>query len=217
MRTHLVTSALATLASAILATVVVAQGGPSLPVHVEPQSKLWLEGNSTMHEFTCRTNDIQATVEIDPGYRYAAAATRAHPFNSVDVQIPVRSLKCGKDKMDENMYKTLRADEFTDIHYTLRSYTVEEGTAEGDSMVVVAVGTLTIAGQEREVTMKVSTDTEPNGAVRAHGALTLLMTDFGIKPPKFMLGTLKVDNKIRIGFDLHVTSTGAVAEALGLR
>ncbi len=217
MRTRFVATAIATLATALLAGPIAAQGGPNIRVQVQPESKLWLDGNSTLHEFSCRTADIQATVAVDPAYRYADPASRTHPFNSVDVQIPVKSLKCGKDGIDKNMYKTLNADDFPLIRYTLKSYKVEPGTIAGDSMVVTAVGTLTISGQDREVTMKVNTQAQPDGAVRAQGTLSLLLTDFGIKPPKFMLGTLKVDNKIDIGFDLHVTSTGAVAEALGLR
>jgi len=40
--------------------------------------------------------------------------------------------------------------------------------------------------------------------IRAEGALPLLMTDFGVKPPTALLGTLRTANKITVKFSLFV-------------
>jgi hypothetical protein len=40
--------------------------------------------------------------------------------------------------------------------------------------------------------------------VKAEGELPLLMTDFGVKPPTALLGTLRTDNKITVKFSLLV-------------
>ena len=43
---------------------------------------------------------------------------------------------------------------------------------------------------------------EASGQLSVAGEKELLMTDFGIQPPKFMLGALKTDNRIVIRFSL---------------
>jgi hypothetical protein len=50
--------------------------------------------------------------------------------------------------------------------------------------------------------MKVNASRLSEGKVTAEGEQTLLMTDFGIKPPSFMLGTLKVGNEVKVKFNL---------------
>ena len=34
------------------------------------------------------------------------------------------------------------------------------------------------------------------------GTHEVRMTEFGLKPPKLMLGTMKVDEKIKVGFEI---------------
>ncbi len=46
-------------------------------------------------------------------------------------------------------------------------------------------------------------DIDTNGA-KLEGMITLLQKDYGIKPFKAMLGTLKIKNEINIGFDLSL-------------
>ena len=41
-----------------------------------------------------------------------------------------------------------------------------------------------------------------NGALVVSGTQELRMTEFGLQPPKLMLGTLKVDERIKVGFDV---------------
>lgn len=57
--------------------------------------------------------------------------------------------------------------------------------------------------------MLVKTDRGPDGNAKAAGTQSLLMTDFGIKPPVFMLGTLRTGNKIKY-FNGYVLSVALV-------
>jgi polyisoprenoid-binding protein YceI len=105
--------------------------------------------------------------------------------------------------MDNNLYKALKADDAPEISYILATFDVVPGT-EKDSFTVKAVGALTVAGTEKTVNMDVTAARLPDGGVRAEGALALLMTDFGVKPPTALLGTLRTDNKITVKFSLLV-------------
>jgi polyisoprenoid-binding protein YceI len=64
-----------------------------------------------------------------------------------------------------------------------------------------AVGMLQIGGVEREVTLALKT-AEAGANLSVKGELALLMTDYGITPPKAMLGMLKTDPKVTVTFEL---------------
>jgi hypothetical protein len=70
--------------------------------------------------------------------------------------------------------------------------------------VIAARGPLSVSGIERTVTLSVSTRQDPDGRVRARGAVRMLMTDFGVKPPIGLFGLIRSANEITVEFDLVV-------------
>ncbi|MGH7635185.1 MAG: hypothetical protein ACRENC_15725, partial [Gemmatimonadaceae bacterium] len=73
-------------------------------VAVAPDSKLWIDGTSTLHSWSCKADKIEASVELD---KTAAAELNSAPpkaLKRVEVKVPVKALKCGHDAMDNNLY-----------------------------------------------------------------------------------------------------------------
>jgi polyisoprenoid-binding protein YceI len=97
------------------------------------------------------------------------------------------------------MYKALKVKEFPDI--TFRLIRFEGGV---DPAALRAKGVLNIAGVEREVMLGLTT-TRDDVKFRVNGSLSLLMTDYGIAPPKAMLGMLKTDPKVTVTFETVLT------------
>ena len=189
--------------SALLAaaTVAGAQGASAIRLRLEPGSELTIAGTSNVHDFTCKTNKINAYVDVDPGYIKDLTKV-ARPIVSVKVNIAVKSLSCGKKQMDENMYKTLKADQNQIIRYTLSGYDILDGSST--AFAAKTTGTLTIMGKDKIIAMKIDAARFNEGKATAQGEETLLMTDFGIKPPSFMFGTMKVGNEIKVKFNLKL-------------
>jgi len=183
------------------ATVAGAQGASAIRLRLEPDTELSIEGTSNVHGFHCKTNKINAYIDVDPGYTKDLTKV-ARPIVSVKVNIAVKSLKCGNGKMDENMYNTLKADENQLIKYTLSGYDILDGSAS--AFAAKTTGTLTILGKDKIVAMKIDAARLNEGKATAQGEETLLMSDFGIKPPSFMFGTLKVGNEVKVKFNLNV-------------
>jgi polyisoprenoid-binding protein YceI len=181
------------------ATAAAAQGPSAVRLRLEPGSEVSVEGTSTMHAYHCTTNKIMAYVDVDPGYTKDLTKI-AKPIVSVKVNIVVNTLKCGNGTMDKNLYSTLNADKNPIITYTLSGYDILNGLSS--SFAANTKGTLKISGTERLVDMKVNASRLAEGKVTAEGEQSLLMTDFGIKPPSFMLGTLKVGNEVKVKFNL---------------
>ena len=178
-----------------------AQGASAIRLRLEPGSELSINGTSNVHDFHCKTNKINAYIDVDPAYTKDLTKV-ARPIVSVKVNIAVKSLSCGNRKMDENMYNTLKADQNQLIKYTLSGYDILNGSAT--AFAAKTNGTLTILGKDKIVAMKIDAARLNEGKATAQGEETLLMTDFGIKPPSFMFGTMKVGNEVKVKFDLKL-------------
>jgi len=195
-------TSLTSLALTALVAIAGSTHAQSVRLAVGPESKLWIEGGSNLHDWSCKASSIEAAIDVDEAF---VKTTTASPslLKKVEVKVPVRNLKCGNGKMDNNLYKALKADDTPQISYILATFDVVPGAAN-DSFTVKTVGALTVAGTERSVNLDVTASRLSDGSVRAEGALPLLMTDFGVKPPTALLGTLRTDNKITVKFSLLV-------------
>lgn len=199
---------LATMTLAIGASAAAAQG---LHMTIRPDSKLDLAGSSNVHDWACKTTAFVANVEVDTAFATHPFVQVAHPIGKVSVTIPVKTLKCGHGKMDDNMYKALNADQYPDIQYTLTSYTIDKATVTADTFVANTIGELTVAGKTIKVEIPLKTERTVGGAARGEGTVNLKMTDFGIKPPVALLGTLRTKDAITISFNVLLDRSVVVA------
>jgi len=170
-------------------------------VAVSPESKLWIEGTSTIHDWTCKATSLDAAIEVDAAAVQLAAAP-PKLLKKVLVKVPVKSLKCGHGGMDDNMYKALKADSDPQISYILASF--EPAGEEATEFILKTVGTLTIAGKANKLVMDVAAVRLPDGTVKATGTVPIKMTDFGIKPPTAVFGRIKAGDDIRVKFELSM-------------
>jgi len=178
-----------------------AQGASAVRLRLDPSSEVTIEGTSSMHAFHCKTNKIMAYVDVDPGYTKDLTKI-ARPIVSVKVNIVVRTLTCGNGTMDKNMYATLKADENPLIKYSMSAYDILDGSASPAAFVAKTTGTLTISGTEKVIAMNINAERLSDGKATAQAEQSILMTDFGIAPPSFMFGTLKVGNEVKVKFNL---------------
>ena len=178
-----------------------AQSANAIRLRLDPGSELSVEGTSSLHAWHCKTDKINAYLDVDPAYTKDLTKI-ARPIAAVKVNIVVKTLTCGNQQMDRNMYNTLKAEENQLVKYTLSGYDLLNGSVSPTSFAATTTGTLLIAGQEKSIEMKVSAERDGAGKAVARGEQTLLLTDFGIKPPTFMFGTLKVGNEVKVKFNL---------------
>ena len=178
---------------------------------VRPESKVTLAGSSNVHDWTCSTGSFNASIELDPIYQFRPLTSVAKPITKVVVTIPVRSLKCGHGKMDDNMYKALKADEFPEIRYVLETYEINKELTTAESFAAHTIGELTVAGKAAKIEIPIVAERKDGGAMKGEGTVKLLMTDFGIKPPVALLGTLRTKNEIEIKFQVLLDKAVVIA------
>jgi hypothetical protein len=110
------------------------------------------------------------------------------------------------------MLKALRADQNATITFRLDSYEVDAGATTADAFTTKAVGSLRIAGRERAIDLRVRSERVADGSVTAHGEREILMSDYGVNPPRMMLGTIRTGDKVVVKFNLNARPV-AVANA----
>ncbi len=161
-------------------------------------ARITIAGTSNIHDYTATTTDARVTrVQVAPAVAGAAFwddVQKPGGLEAFDISIPAATLKSSKDGLDKNMYKALKTKEHADITFSMTRL-------EGAPGALQAIGTLRVAGVERQVTLPLKT-TRKGANLAVTGELDVLMTDYGIAPPKAMMGMVKADPKIKITFEV---------------
>ena len=170
--------------------------------------RVTIAGTSNVHDYKATTTILRIT-KVQLASTVAANAPwdeviKPGALEAFEIAIAAHTLKSGKEGLDKNMYKALNTAQHPDI--TFRLLKIEPGAAAGS---LKAAGLLKIAGTERDVTLDLKT--EPKDATLiVRGELPIVMTDYGVKPPKAMLGVIKTNPKVTVTFEIVLAPADAV-------
>jgi polyisoprenoid-binding protein YceI len=101
--------------------------------------------------------------------------------------------------MNEHMLKALKADRHPQIEFDLTTYDLVRSAT---NLGVRLTGPLTMGGTTREVAIDGVVTDAGNGVLRIAGAYPVVMSEFGLRRPSLMMGTIKVGDEIVVHFDL---------------
>lgn len=153
-----------------------------------------IKGTSNLHDWESKVGEVRAngSMTVEAGVLTAIQA--------LTVDITTRSIKSAKGSiMDKKTYDALKADKYPTISFKLEKATV---TKKGDGYDVSASGSLTIAGATNKVELTVRGKVAEDGSITFTGSKKLKMTDYKIKPPTALLGTMTVGDEVEIVFKL---------------
>ncbi len=167
-------------------------------------SRLTIEGTSTVDAFVCESSISRESIrEPDESPAAQRGARVVSGETGIALVVPVESFDCGKARMNRDMYAALRASTHPNISFRLDDVEVARSPATEDHEFELRVaGRLSLAGAERDVVVNALGSKLPDGRVRARGAVTLLMSDFGVSPPSALLGLVRAHDRIKVAFDL---------------
>ena len=155
-------------------------------------SKMSILGTSTLHDWESNVEEAtgELTLDID--------GNQLRSLNSLSLTVTVKSIKSGKSGMDKNTYNALKEKEYPQITYQLSS--VENITAND----LKVSGELSIAGVTNTKEL-ISQYVIEDQSVVFNGAITFNMSEFDIKPPTALMGTIKTGDEITIEYDVIFT------------
>ena len=169
---------------------------------LQPQSRLWIDGTSTIRSFTCRAGEVNAVVEVNGANAIPSLLTGEKGVKAVQVTVPAEKMECGNGKMNDHMRNALKVAENPTITFSLTNYDVARN-ADGISGTIN--GTLDLGGVKKPISLQ-ATGASQGGMLHVNGVYELKMTDYGLKPPSLMFGRIKVGETVKVGFDLLLKS-----------
>ncbi|MFW6200392.1 MAG: YceI family protein [Gemmatimonadota bacterium] len=183
-------------------------GAPSLFLDLD--SRLWIEGTSTVRDFTCEAGVVAATFRTNPVEDPLAMSSLEEILRQASVQIPAPQLDCSNGTMNDHMWNALRAEEEPDIRFEFDRYRVLP--RDGEAASVALPGELTMAGVTRPVTVAGQATPEEDGSLRVVGSSELDMTEWNVRPPSLMFGVMRVGEVVEVHFDLIVRGEEAASD-----
>jgi len=154
-----------------------------------------VSGSSNLHDWTmeAKTGSIEANLNLASNVSYLAG------IQSLTFNVPVKNLKSTEGTtMDNRAYDALKADKYPTISFNLLTATPVSPQANKSQYKVT--GNLTIAGVTKPVEMLANSTKNADGSVIITGQQKLKFTQFGLKPPSFMFGALKVTDNVTIDY-----------------
>src|SRR5690606_12599931 len=151
---------------------------------------LKVNGTSNIHDWVMEAQAIPVEAAL------TVNGTQVTDIKSLSLTLPVKNLKGKEELLNTRAYKAMKADTHKNISFKMTSSDVSQYAMK-------VYGTLTIARVAKPVTLEAKATINNDGSVSCAGSRTLKMSDFGIAPPSFMPGALKVVDDITINFNLR--------------
>ncbi|MFL5607849.1 MAG: YceI family protein [Gemmatimonadaceae bacterium] len=191
--------------TALLLTLLITAGGwriRSERLALQPESRLWIEGSSTIRDFTCNATLITALVDTRSANAIPQLLVGDKAVVAVDVKVPAEKIDCGNGTMNEHMLRALKAGQSPTILFRLSSYDIARSS---EVLTGTLNGTLSLGGVQKAVTITTRGKAEGD-VLRVTGATDIRMTDYDLTPPTLMFGRIKVNDKVTVKFDLLLKS-----------
>ena len=169
---------------------------------LQPQSKVWVEGSSTIRSWSCKAADVNAVVEATGANAVLQLLTGDKAVKSVDVTIASEKLDCSNGTMNDHMRTALKVGDFPTIEFKVATYDLAHSAV---GIAGTMLGTLTLGGVKKPIAVA-ATGTAEGGALHIVGSYDLKMTDYDLKPPTLMFGRIKVGETVTVKFDLLLKS-----------
>jgi polyisoprenoid-binding protein YceI len=155
--------------------------------------KVSVDGTSSLHDWSSDVTKLEWAGQL------TVEGTSVKAIQNVTVTIPVESIKSEKGgMMDDKTYEAFDTEKNPTITFKLTSATMTGATAKSN-------GILTMAGVSKPIVMNVATKVLADGSVHVSGSQIINMKDHKMTPPKAVMGTIKVGEKVTLLFELTLT------------
>jgi len=160
---------------------------------------LAVTGTSTLHDWEIKSAKGQAELNLE------LASDKLTGISGLNFSIPAESLKSGNNMMDNNTYKALKTDKHKNISYVLTAGSVSQ--VNGSTFQIKTNGKLTIAGTTKETDLVATA--KYNAADKSYtisGEKKIKMSQWGVKPPTVMMGTIKTGDEVTIKYNAKIVN-----------
>ncbi len=169
---------------------------------LDESSTMVIKGTSSIHDWEATVEQMNVNMQLAPGQ--LEQETLSSPVESFSITVPVESIESGKGGMNRKIYGALKEDDHPQIMFELQSTELNGADATSESFTLQATGTLTVAGNSKEVTFPVNATRVDANSFRFEGSYSLNMKDYDVDPPSAMFGAIKSGEEVEIVFNILV-------------
>jgi polyisoprenoid-binding protein YceI len=164
-------------------------------------SHINVSGTSNLHDWTMQASTFtcEGSLTVKNG--------QLLDINTLQFTLPVTNLKSKEDLMDTRTYKALKAKEHSKIIFKLTAATVLP-----QQKIVKTTGNLTIAGVTKQVSLQTSYVVNADETITCKGSESINMSDYGIKAPSFMMGSIKTGNTVVIDLQIKLKKQSQILQ-----
>jgi len=161
-------------------------------------SQVFVSGTSTLHSWKENLEKFTVTVLVKE------SNARDIVFKNIRFSALVGDLKSEDALMDTKTFNALKKDKYPTITFSSEGETklqVVENKFAGK-----VSGTLIIAGVKKQVLVGIKGIIE-DGKILVSGVYPVSMSEYNIKAPKFLFGTIKAGNDVKVHFSFQFNKT----------
>ncbi len=149
------------------------------------KSLVQIEGSSSLHDWEMEAKELSGSFALNEN----------ELVENLVFEAKVSGLVSDKSKMTKLAQKALKIKEYSKIEFK------SSGPVSIDAEEIKLSGYLTVSGVTKEIDLSLLIERFSN-EIRLKGRYSLKMTDYGVDPPKALLGAIKTDNEVIINFSL---------------
>lgn len=204
-----------TLLLGLLATAMArAQYPPPLQIlHAGAGSTLTIRGSTTIGaRWHCTASNVDARLAI---VSPVAADSTIPDVRGVALHVPVSVLRCQSSAMERAMRQALKVDQDTSARTITARFEINDSIPAASRAHPLLVGGLRVAGTERNVILRAAVTRHEDGTVLVRSIVPLQLSQFGIAPPRVLLGTVRARDAVSVEIELHYLPPDASRAASG--
>lgn len=149
-----------------------------------------VHGTSNVHDWDMKPTKVTGELGLNDSKQ----------ITTIAIKVEVKSLKSGNGIMDGKTYDAFNYKNNPYIVFVLTD-ALPGKLSENDTEVTLT-GNLSFAGATRKISIKTIGKITKSGDYHLKGSVPLKMTDYKMKPPTAMLGTMKTGDAVTVEFDL---------------
>lgn len=169
-----------------------------------PKSILEVNGKTNINSFCCTSNERFQTQKTNFKFQEQNSSFN---FHDTKFDISIKKLDCGKKKINKDLNKALKVDDYPNISILLKELInidcKDVSTCE-EWIDYEAITDITITCETKTIIIPIMVKKMDNESFRVTGGTSLMLCDFDVKAPTALLGLIKVKDEIDFNFDLYI-------------
>lgn len=164
---------------------------------VLPDSQLTIDGKTNVNAFKCAISQYKGR---DTLVLHEGGANVRPVFVKGSVSLDASTFDCGMALMTSDFRKTIESKSYPFIVIDFISF--ERTPRYGDEERFKGIVKISLSGVTRLFEMDCAIEANSSGKIHLTGEKNFTFSDFNLQPPKRMMGLVKVDQSLSVGFHL---------------